>query len=96
MKVVRLPITPKARPPVKEQPQFEVIELLESYLARAKSGELQGVAIAGALADGHTTEAYELGGGPYGHVLMASITYLHTHYATGQIGLHDADGNTPA
>jgi hypothetical protein len=90
-KVVTFPVVPQ-QIPVSAPPQSEIIELLEHYLERARSGELQAVAIAAALSNGNTTEAYEVGTGPYAHVLMASLAYLHGHYVRGQID--DADDVT--
>ena len=65
-------------------PQPEVIELLEGYLARARSGDLQAVAVAGALWDGRTSIAYECPPGTGAtHLLAAAVGYLGQDYFRG-------------
>jgi hypothetical protein len=59
-----------------EQPQDEVIRVLEEMIERAESGELQAVAVAGILSDGTSISDYSVGNGPHTHNLLAAVTRL--------------------
>jgi hypothetical protein len=59
-----------------EQPQQEVIELIERLLELAESGELQALAVVGVLSDGTNLTDYSTGNGPYRHMMIAAVTEL--------------------
>ena len=47
---------------VKAKPRQDVVEMLEDLLQQAKSGELQGVAVAGAMSNCRTFNCFLTGG----------------------------------
>lgn len=63
---------------VKPKPNQEVIKLLQQMLDMANTGELQGVAIAGALTGNKTCNAFVEGGN--GFALLAEITVLNRDF----------------
>lgn len=66
------------------EPNPDVIAVLERFLADARSGNLQAVAVAGVRVGGVTTQGWTLGSYPHTHALMAAISYLHARYAAAQ------------
>lgn len=70
---------------VEGQPVARVVDLLEKALARAKTGELRSVAIAGVLGNHDATTAYE----HEDHIfaLLGSVSYLQARI---QVALVDA------
>lgn len=59
---------------VKAKPRQDMVEMLEDLLQRAKSGELQGVAVAGALSNCRTFNCFLTGG--YTMALVGEIHIL--------------------
>jgi hypothetical protein len=57
---------------VKAKPRQDVVEMLEELLREAKSGELQGVAIAGAMRNCQTFNCFITGG-----YTMAMVGEIH-------------------
>lgn len=59
-----------------EQPQPDLIELLEHWLELAESGELQAVACAGVLSNTTILTVFTPGTGPNRHTLIAGTADL--------------------
>ena len=70
---------------VKAMPNPAVIKILEGLLNDAKTGEIQGVAIAGAMSNARTFNVYELGGDVMsllGEVLVLQRDIMDTNALT--------------
>lgn len=74
-----------------EQPQAPVIALLEEWLERAESGELQAVALAGVLNDSVVLTDFHPGTGPHRHHLVAGAVDLEHRMVREIVGDVDAD-----
>jgi hypothetical protein len=59
-----------------EQPQADVIELLETYLERAESGELQALALVGICSDTALVTEYAPGSGCTRHSLVTGLASM--------------------
>jgi len=59
-----------------EQPNEDIIELLERMLERAEAGELQAVGVVAVLANNINLHEYSLGNGPHRHTLIAGVAEL--------------------
>lgn len=71
-----------------EQPQKDVIEVLETWLEKAETGELQSVAITGSLPDTSVLLDYATGTGPTRQALVSGCAELQQRI----LGVLIADG----
>lgn len=62
-------------------PQPDVVATLEDLLARARAGEVRGVAVACSLTGRERATAYALGDGDYAH-LVAGVAWLQHRLIT--------------
>ncbi len=78
MSVVTLPGVSDHDKPANGQPQQDLIEALEKLLEAAKTGEIQGVALAIIGDDRHICTAWK--GGFVATELMAAVAWLYFRY----------------
>jgi hypothetical protein len=80
-----------------QQPQKEVIKLLEQLLEMAKTGELQAVAYAGVLENTQTINDYKFGSGSACYSLNSAALYLLCRITAELMGDddEDPDGGSP-
>ena len=71
------------------EPDQLVVELLEDLLARAKTGEVQGLAAAYIVFGGTTASSWEASGGSTHTLGFAISTLQHRYYAGLQVCDHE-------
>lgn len=67
--------------PRSSEPQPDVIAFIEALLVRAKSGDIQAIAVATVLNAEETGDGWKPGKTAYSHQLMAAIGDLQFRYA---------------
>lgn len=96
MKVVPFPGVTLVNQGAERQPDLSLIELLETYLALARAGELTGIAIA-AVARDHVREVWRVGPLCNQHALLSAVSILQ-HRVCAHIdglGINVVEGGEP-
>lgn len=79
-----------------EQPQADVIELLERLLEQAETGELQAIAVVTVMSDSVVACDYSTGNGPHMHTLVAGAVELQYILTRELYGPEESSGEEDA